>query len=247
VRLHDPYERFVETLEELGYHLNSPENRKVHCPDYGVPQNRRRLVLLASKRGPIELQEPSHEIREDDPTVEEWIGDLPEIGAGRTHPDDPLHRAQGLSDTNMRRIQASDPGGTWKDWPEDLQLACHKKESGSTYTPVYGRMEPDEPAPTITTQFFNYGSGRFGHPDQDRPISLREGAVLQTFPEDYEFFPQGESPSMDKLGRMIGNSVPPLLGHAIGHTILEHLRRPKQARIEEAARERPTAVAPIAN
>src|SRR3546814_999135 len=91
----------------------------------------------------------------------------------------------------MRRSQASKPGGTWRDWDEALRVDCHRQESGRYYSSVYGRMAWDEPAPTLTTQFFGFGNGRFGHPEQDRAISLREGALLQGFPEDWTFAPEG--------------------------------------------------------
>ena len=95
---------------------------------------------------------------------------------------------------------------------------------GKNYPSVYGRMEWEAPAPTITTQFFGYGNGRFGHPEQDRAISLREGALLQTFPADYEFAPQEQPVSFAQTGKMIGNAVPVRLGEAIGKSILSHLK-----------------------
>ncbi len=122
--------------------------------------------------------------------------------------------------TNLQRIKQSKPNGTWRDWNRKLLPACYKKESGQTYTSVYGRMGWDGVSPTITTQFHNYGSGRFGHPTQNRALSLREGALLQTFPEDYDF---GEVKSMTDIARHIGNAVPPVLGEIIGKTIKKHL------------------------
>ena len=95
---------------------------------------------------------------------------------------------------------------------------------GKNYPSVYGRMDWDSPSPTITTQFFGYGNGRFGHPEQDRAISLREGALLQTFPETYEFVPRDQPVVFAHAGKMIGNAVPVRLGEAIGTSILEHLK-----------------------
>ena len=95
--------------------------------------------------------------------------------------------------------------------------------SGKAYTSVYGRMEWDKPAPTITTQFYGFGNGRFGHPAQDRGISLREGAILQSFPRRYQFVEPGGEYSMSGIGTMIGNAVPVRLGVAIGKTITRHL------------------------
>ena len=118
----------------------------------------------------------------------------------------------------MKRIKASKPGGTWKDWPEDLVAKCHTKESGKSYGGVYGRMEWDKPAPTMTTQCFGFGNGRFGHPSQHRAISLREAAIFQTFPKDYQFC-DGEF-SIKSVGKMIGNAVPVRLGEVVGLSLL---------------------------
>lgn len=100
---------------------------------------------------------------------------------------------------------------------------CHKKFSGKTYPSVYGRMTWDAPAPTVTTQFFGFGNGRFGHPEQDRAISLREGAILQSFPPDYEFTRPGEQICQKSIGRLIGNAVPVTLGEVIGASLLSHV------------------------
>ena len=123
----------------------------------------------------------------------------------------------------MKRIQASKPGGTWRDWAEPLRASCHLKDTGSTYPSVYGRMEWDDITPTITTQCFGYGNGRFGHPEQDRAISLREAAMLQTFPRSYEFVPDTEPVRFNKLGRLIGNAVPVRIGEVISDTFRAHL------------------------
>lgn len=177
-------------------------------------------MLLASQLGPIDLIEPTH----DRPvTVREAIGQLLPIPAGGTLLSDPLHTASKLSRLNLERIRASRPGGTWRDWPERLIAECHRRESGRTYPGVYGRMVWDEPAPTLTTQFYGFGSGRFGHPEQDRALSLREGAILQGFPEDYSFVPDDAPIHFKSLGRMIGNAVPVTLGRIIGRSILRHL------------------------
>ena len=96
-----------------------------------------------------------------------------------------------MSEINLRRLRASRPGGTWRDWEVDLVAPCHRQPAGRGYASVYGRMRGDGPSPTVTTQFFAFGSGRFGHPDQDRALSLREGALLQSFPRDYAFVHPG--------------------------------------------------------
>src|SRR5205085_12286326 len=119
--------------------------------------------------------------------------------AGATFPLDRLHTASALSAKNMRRIKASQPGGTWRDWPIELRADCHIRQTGRTYPGVYARMEWDKPAPTMTTQCFGYGNGRFGHPEQDRAISLREAAILQSFPPEYAFLPPAELPAMKEV------------------------------------------------
>ncbi|HWR31866.1 MAG TPA: DNA cytosine methyltransferase [Negativicutes bacterium] len=214
------FQDFVNSLTELGYNVDW---HVVYCPEYGVPQNRKRLVLLASRIGNITLIPPLYE-QGNYPTVRQAIGNLPQINAGEQDAADPLHRACILSDTNLRRIRLSVPGGTWRDWDEALQLPCHKKNTGKTYPSVYGRMCWDEPAPTITTQFYGYGNGRFGHPEQDRALSLREGAILQSFPPAYVFVNAEHPATRRELGIHIGNAVPVELGRAIGISIQNHIR-----------------------
>lgn len=215
------FEEFIGALRDANYHVDI---ETVNCEDYGIPQHRQRLVLLASSLGPIRLISPS-EFSTDRTTVRESIADLPPLKAGEVDETDPLHQAAILSDLNKKRIEASKPGGTWRDWRETLVADCHRKGTGKTYPSVYGRMCWDELAPTITTQFFGFGNGRFGHPAQDRAISLREGAILQSFPKDYAFVPPGNPIHRKSVGRLIGNAVPPKLGEAIGLSVLGHVAR----------------------
>jgi len=214
------FEGFLNTLENIGY---STSWQVVRCADYGVPQTRKRLVLLASRVGQIELISPTHS-SDNYNTVADTIQHLPPISAGEIHVSDPLHRASALSEKNLLRIQSSVPGGTWKDWGESIVADCHKKEIGRGYVSVYGRMRWDEPAPTMTTQCYGFGNGRFGHPDQDRAISLREAAMFQTFPQDYEFVESDKSCHFTTVGRLIGNAVPVNLGRAIARSIKCTLR-----------------------
>lgn len=225
VMLHPVFSEFIATLETNGY---SVVHSVLYCPEYGVPQGRKRLVLLASRLGDIELPMPTHN-ESTFPTVRTVLGGLVPLDAGEADGTDSLHRSCKLTDTNLKRIQASMPGGTWRDWPRSLRAKCHCSEKGATYPAVYGRMEWDAPSPTITTQFFGYGNGRFGHPEQDRAISLREGALLQSFPLSYEFVAPGEKVSAQRIGRLIGNAVPVRLGEAIGIAIKNHLARTKKA------------------
>lgn len=213
------FDNFVTKLENAGYTVTWS---KVYGPDYGIPQTRRRLVLFASKYGEVELIPPTHKRTDPEVTVRHVLGEMPALSNGGADPDDPLHTARRLNKKNLERIQVSKPGGTWKDWDKSLRVPCHKDEM-TTYGSVYGRMTWDDPAPTITTQFFNYGTGRFGHPDQDRPISLREGAVLQTFPPDAPLYDPEKKVAFTRLGRHIGNAVPVRLGKVIAESIKRHL------------------------
>jgi len=216
------YSKFIKILEENGYNISDTQ-QVVYCPDYGVPQNRKRLVLLASKLGPIQLIPPLC-TPEQYPTVRNAIGNLPPIAAGEAYKNDPLHKSQSLSELNLRRIRAATPGGSWRDWPIELHLDCHKKLDGRTFGDVYGRMKWTEPSPTLTTHCAAISNGRFGHPEQDRAISLREAAILQSFPQDYKFIdPSLKKYSATNIQRHIGNAVPVKLGQAIAKSIKVHL------------------------
>lgn len=213
------FSNFLQVLKDNGYYTDG--GNVVYCPDYGIPQNRRRFVLLASRLGEIHLIPPTHD--KNNVTVRQYIGDLPELEAGQVDLNDSLHRSASLSPLNLQRIRLSIPGGTWRDWPEELRCACHRRDSGKTYASVYGRMKWDAIGPTITTQFYAYGTGRYGHPEQDRALSLREGAILQTFPRNYSFINPKVPFCMSDVARHIGNAVPVRLGEIIGLTINNHI------------------------
>ena len=132
------YKDFVRRLQNAGYDV---DDRIIDCRKFGVPQRRRRLVMLASRFGPINFVRESHSDELSWRTVESVIGKLLPIRAGEVHPNDSLHRASRLSELNLRRIRRSKPGGTWRDWPRSLRSPCHRQESGRTYPAVYGRME----------------------------------------------------------------------------------------------------------
>lgn len=210
---------FVKTLERLGYRTWYDV---VDSSLYGVPQTRKRLVMLASLHGQIDLEEPTHATPK---TVRQVLGRLKPLQAGESSPRDPLHVAAALTPLNIKRIQASRPGGTWRDWPSHLVADCHKSDSGKSFPSVYGRMEWGKPAPTMTTQCYGFGNGRFGHPDQkqNRAISLREAAIIQSFPRGYKFVRSRDEVSFRVLGRLIGNAVPVELGRAIARSIKKHL------------------------
>lgn len=213
------FNAFVARLRAADYHVVWDV---LYGPDFGLAQTRSRLVLLASRLGPIAMPTPSHDATTHR-TVREEIGELPSLGHGDVDDRDPLHRASRLSETNAHRIAASRPGGTWRDWDQTLIADCHKVPSGKGYSSVYGRMSWSAPSPTITTQFYGFGNGRFGHPEQNRALTLREGALLQGFPHDYQFVAPGERVHFKRVGRLIGNAVPVKLASAIARAVKVHL------------------------
>jgi DNA (cytosine-5)-methyltransferase 1 len=216
------FKDFLSALAGMGYKYSY---KVVSCEKYGIPQTRRRLVLLASKLGEINLIPYTHPKPADFVTVKDVFSkhSLPAICRGEGASSDLLHKSADLSNLNLKRIQNSRPGGTWSEWDKSLLPECYKKSSGKTYSSVYGRMSWNKPSPTITTQFYVYGTGRFGHPEQDRAISLREGALLQTFPVKYKLLPPKGNVVFKTIGRHIGNAVPVRLGCIIGKSILKHV------------------------
>jgi DNA (cytosine-5)-methyltransferase 1 len=209
VRGEGPFERFLQSLDELGYqHCHGVIDSK----DYGVPQHRSRLVLLASRLGKApSLPAPSHGPGRTNRYATVWhaIQDLRPLEAGECDPEDPVHRAANLSALNLSRIRATPPGETRLSWPDHLRLDCHRKKPG--HTDVYGRLRKDQPATAMTTRCISLSNGRFGHPVQDRAITAREAACLQTFPREFRF-----TGSLEDMGRQIGNAVPVTLAQRFG-------------------------------
>jgi DNA (cytosine-5)-methyltransferase 1 len=214
------FREFIATLEEAGY---ATEFKVVDVSRYGVPQKRKRLVLLASLLGEIACIPETHNPR-DAVTVHQAIGRLRPLRDGAVDATDPLHRASKLSDQNKRRIVATPKnGGSAKDWPAALFPKCYKRRSGHSFmATVYGRMRWDQPAPTMTTHCVTLGTGRFGHPTQNRAISLREAARFQSFPDYYEF-EEPQKIRATQVAKQIGNAVPVLLGRVIAKSIRRHI------------------------
>lgn len=212
-----PIGRFLKLLEELGYEV---AHDVVDFLDFGVPQTRMRLVMTASLLGEFTLPAPTHGTGEGlapYSTVWDWIGDLPPIAAGSSHNEIPNHRAAALSATNLQRIANTPEGGDRRDWPDHLILPCHDGHEG--HTDVYGRLRRDRPASTLTTRCVSLSNGRFGHPTQDRALSLREAACLQTFPRDFVF-----KGSFNSMAMQIGNAVPVVLARRFGDAIIQHVQ-----------------------
>ncbi|MDP3462324.1 MAG: DNA (cytosine-5-)-methyltransferase [Bacteroidales bacterium] len=214
------FDDFLNILKKNNYHI---EYQIVNAQLYGVPQRRNRLILLASRIGEIKLIEATHN-QNNYVTVRDSILHLPEIHDGETCKTDKLHRARKLTILNKKRIKATPEGGSWKDWKKNLILDCHKKETGKSYGSVYGRMKWDDVSPTLTTQCTGYGNGRYGHPEQDRAISLREAAILQSFPEYYDFIDPLKPFTPTTIEKQIGNAVPVRLAQAIAKSIKKHIQ-----------------------
>lgn len=217
---HDVFNNFVRDLKKAGYTVSC---QRVRADHYGVPQRRVRLVLIASLWGEVCLPEGNYV--ETPRTVRDAIGHLPKIKAGVPCKKDRLHVTRNLTPKNLERLKSTTEGGSWKDWDEELQLKCHKKTKGKSFRSVYGRMRWDFPSPVITTQCLGIGNGRFGHPEQNRAISVREAAQLQSFPKKFKLIPPKAPVNGVHLARHIGNAVPVKLGQAIARTIKAHLKK----------------------
>jgi DNA (cytosine-5)-methyltransferase 1 len=210
-----PLAQFIGLLGRMGY---SFDLQVVPALSFGVPQKRERLIVMATREGELRIPRPTHgTARRPVATVRDWIAGLPAIAAGCTDSNDPDHRAAALSTTNLRRIASTPEGGGREAWPKSLLLDCHRKFDG--HSDVYGRLAWDRPAAGLTTRCISYSNGRFGHPDQNRAISVREAACLQTFPRKYRFVG-----SLESRARQVGNAVPPLMAKAIGKAFLAHAR-----------------------
>ena len=204
------HQHLLATFKEVcgnGYVFTEPQ--RVDAADYGVPQRRVRCVLMAS-RGPRppELPLPSTQAGSRR-TVRDAIAALPELAAGERDPADPLHAARHHQPIALKRLRAiPKDGGSRSSLPESLALRCHKRPN--SYPDVYGRMAWDDIAPTLTTGCTDVTRGRFAHPDQDRAITPREAAIIQTFPPHYSF-----TGGSGVVATQIGNALPFALMHAI--------------------------------
>lgn len=208
------FRRFLKMLEANSYGYVYDVLDAKH---YGVPQNRRRLVLLATKKRLPSLPEPKYgkQLRPFR-TVRHAISHFPVIGAGESHPEVPNHVAAFITELNLERLRLTPhDGGDRRSWPEHLRLKCHIGNYKG-HTDVYGRMRWDSPAPALTGRCHSISNGRYGHPDQDRAISLREAAALQSFSDRYVFFGSNKDVAMQ-----IGNAVPVRFAERIGRHILQ--------------------------
>lgn len=210
-----PYKRFRNFLQDKNYKV---QEFIAKSEEYGVPQKRKRFVLLASRHCDIPEPEKTHGAGLlPFTTVRDFIGEFPKLEAGQVHPDDYWHRCPPLSELNLERIKSTPEGGDRRNWPRHLINECHKEHTGHMDT--YGRMSWDKQAPTLTTRCYSYSNGRFGHPDitQHRAISVREASRLQTFPKNFIF-----KGSIAEASRQIGNAVPCEMAKQFGLAIQQH-------------------------
>lgn len=210
------FRRLYRTLQRLRYKTRC---EVVDACRYGVPQHRLRLVLTASLHGEAPWPTQSHG---NSPgltpfaTVREAISKYPPLNAGEEHPTVPNHIAANLASHNLKRLEATPAdGGSRADWPSKFVLKCHKQYDG--HPDVYGRLRWDAPAPTLTTKCTSLSNGRYGHPEQQRAISAREAAALQSFDDGYMFYG-----GILHITRQIGNAVPPLLAEKFGDAFVAH-------------------------
>lgn len=224
-------EKFRRRLARIGYGFDA---KVVNAADFGVPQSRRRTIAIAFDRSRADFE---FEVLQADPSlkrhvsVTETIGHLPPLAAGEIHPTLPNHRTRALSDLNLKRISCAPPGASnayLLDTPYgDLSLGCHQRleeRVGSrSFSDTYTRMKGDDVAPTITTKCMAISNGRFGHFDtaQNRAISQREAALLQTFPERFRFIPED---NIEFTSTLIGNAVPPKLATFFGRYVKTKLQ-----------------------
>ena len=222
------FDALVDQLTSLGYEINWSI---LQVADYGVPQRRRRLVMLAGMGFSIPMPKPTHSRTGKDGlplwrTVREAIGQMeepvtfPEAKERGGAQAFDWHVVRQLSPVNVERLKLSRPGGNWEDIPEGLRVECHRG-GYKGFPNVYGRMVWDEPSGTITAGCTTLSKGRFGHPEKDRTISLREAALLQTFPEDYRF----ETPHFERACEIVGNALPCVFAEAVARTVREAIEK----------------------
>jgi len=206
------FRRFLNVLARNNYNF---EYSIIDAKYYGVPQTRRRLVLIAMRGARVTMPPITHgKGLQQFVCVRDTIERFPEIAAGETYPSVANHVAAHITSLNMERLRNTPhDGGDRRSWPDRLVLTCHKQYEG--HTDVYGRMFWDKPAPTLTSKCYSISNGRYGHPVQNRAISLREAAAIQTYPDDYVFYGNNTH-----IGLQIGNSVPVKLGETLGRHIV---------------------------
>lgn len=233
------FDALLDGLADLGYDYAWD---LVEAADFGVPQRRKRVLVIASRvttpvlPTPTHAAEPTGRLRRY-VTVSEAIDGLTPLASGERHPRDPLHFARKHSPLALRRLRAIPEGGARTDLPAHLQLDCHRDHNG--HYDIYGRMWWDRPAPTLTSGCTNVTRGRFAHPEQDRAITLREAMLLQTFPRSAVL--RG---GVEQMALQVGNAIPPLLARRIGEAVVAMEKRSREQRSPQRAAPR-TSIADV--
>lgn len=213
----DIYKEFSKPYSDLGYHYHSDV---VNLKEYGVPQNRLRYLFIASRDYGIHLPKKTHGKRLlPYVTVRKTIEKYPPLRPGKESTFVPNHTCCNLFEITLERLRHTPKnGGSRNAWPSYLVLKCHRNSKG--HSDVYGRMRWDKVGPTLTCRCISVSNGRFTHPTQNRGISVREAAALQTFRDDFIFC---EPKSI--AARHIGNAVPPLVASLFARRIIETIRK----------------------
>lgn len=204
------FQYMLEAVNALGYQC---DYKIVNAADYGVPQRRKRLVLIGSRLGKIEVAPPTFE----QSTVKSVIGKLSKPESSR----DPLQKIHAQHSNRVQEMISLIPpnGGSRKDLPKMLWLSCHNRENVG-FNDIYGRLKWESVSSTITGGCLNPSKGRFLHPEQNRALTVREALMLQSFSADYRFPTDISKTSMALL---IGNALPPKLCHRLAEHIYDHI------------------------
>lgn len=213
VKGNSTFRRFLRLLETKGY---DAKFEVLDAKKFGVPQTRKRLVLIAMREHTATVPQLTHGVSNREyRTVRNAISHFPRIDAGKTHNLIPNHTTASITEINLERLRHTPvDGGDRRQWPQHLHLKCHQN-GYEGHTDVYGRMAWDMPAPTLTARCHSISNGRYGHPEQNRAISLREAAALQSFPDKYEFFGSNKH-----IAQQIGNAVPVRFAKVLGKHLI---------------------------
>lgn len=215
------YRKFTNNLADAGYFVYE---QLLNAVDYEVPQQRIRLILVCVLNQMFNFQPPKSK---PPITVKEIFSGLPRLSAGSVNGNNAYHRASKMSKLNIKRIHLSETNKSWKNWPLDLVPDAYQKfvdKKTNYFSSNYKRLDPDKPAPTITTKYMHIGCGQYGHPAEDRALSLHEGALLQSFPPNYRLFKTDRRIRNSTGARLIGNAVPPKMAQVFGKHLLDQLR-----------------------
>lgn len=209
------FQSLINRCSKLGYKLKVYD---IDACDFGVPQRRKRVVVVGIRSDSDTAILPEHLGDLLPSTFDVKIQTVRDAFSKLSHSadsPDPIHRGRNNTEIVRKRIESIPIGGNRFDIPSELQLRCHKQLEGRRATAAYGRMKFDEPAPTLITRCTTPACGSFIHPVENRGITLREAAVLQSFPSDYKFCGR-----YDEMERQIGNAFPVRVAEALGHIVL---------------------------